>query len=223
MRRSLVGAAVLTAAFAVTSVLVVTGKLQRLDEYAVDHWMPGFTPVGASGLNARGLVRPFPLAANGWERVADVWAYPGSFVISGLATAVACVVLWRRRHLAAAAIWLGAWLFANAIDYVGKRELDRPALHWQHHGMQVAISSFHNSYPSGHTIRALFVVALVFFFARRFVVPAILWFLLVPPLLVVSAGHTPSDVVGGLFAGLALVLLVTAALSSRRVREEALR
>jgi membrane-associated phospholipid phosphatase len=222
-RRALVAAVGCLAVFAVLSVLVVTGKLQWLDQYAVDHWMPGFKPTVAGGLDSRGLVRPFPLAADTWQRVLDVWAYPASFVVTGLATGVACVVLWRRRHFTAAAIWAAAWLAANAIDYVGKRELERPALHWREHGAQVAISTFHNTFPSGHTIRALFVVALVFFFARRFVVPAILWFLLVPPFLVISAGHTPSDVIGGFFAGLALVLLVAAALSSRRAREEAVR
>ena len=222
-RRCLIAALALAAAFAALSALVVTGKLQRPDQYALDHWMPGFSPSEVGGLDARGLWRPFPLAANWWQKVLDLWTYPGSFLVSGLATAVVCIVLWRRHQVAAAAIWLTAWVLANAIEYVGKRELDRPSLHWREHGVDVAIPSFHGSYPSGHTIRSLFVVALVFFVARRYAVPAVLWFLLVPPFLVISADHTPTDVIGGLFVGLALVLLATAALASGRVREEALR
>src|SRR5271154_1770548 len=166
-RRCTLAAVGLSAAFCLLSVLVVTGKLQRPDQYALDHWMPGFSPAEVGGLDARGLWRPFPLAASWWQKALDLWTYPGSFLVSGLATAVACILLWRRRQLAAAAGWLAAWILANAVEKRGKRELDRPALHWQEHGVRVAIPSFHSSYPSGHTMRSLFVVAVVVFFARR--------------------------------------------------------
>jgi len=218
VRRCLAGAAVLAFAFGVLTAFVTAGKLQWLDVYAVRHWMPDFTPVQSGAFDTTGLWRPFPLDVAAWQQALDLWTYPGSFLVSGLATAVACVVLWRRGDTVAAGVWVAVWLLANAIEYAGKSGLDRPPIEWHGHGL--AIPTFRNSYPSGHTIRSLVVVALVIFLARRYAVPAIVWVVLVPPFLVISGNHTPSDVVGGAFVGLALVLLAAAALALRRVRAE---
>jgi undecaprenyl-diphosphatase len=77
--------------------------------------------------------------------------------------------------------------------------------------MRVAIPSFHGSFPSGHTIRALLVATLVIAFRPALRAPALVWFVGAVVALVVVAAHTPSDVLGGLLVGLALVLAVRAA------------
>jgi membrane-associated phospholipid phosphatase len=201
----------LAVGFGVVAWLVVAGKLQWLDEYAVDHWMPGFAPTpSASGIELRGVWRPFPLDATPLQKALDLWTYPGSVLVSGIVVAAAYVAFRRRGHARLGAIWVAAWLAANAVEYVGKRVLDRPALHWMHDGVRVAIPSFHSSFPSGHTIRALFVAVLVAVFWRRLRWGALVWFLLALAFLVVAADHTPSDVLGGLLIGSALVLVVRA-------------
>jgi membrane-associated phospholipid phosphatase len=211
MRRRAVAVVLLLAAFGVVAGLVVSGTLQGVDEFAVDHWMPGFEPTSTTGLDWRGLWRPFALDEPVWQKALDLWMYPASVLVSGLVVAVATVLFRRRGQVRMAAIWSSAWLIGNAIELAGKSALDRPRLRWAHDGVRTVIPSFHNSFPSGHTIRSLVVVAIVVSLWPRARRPAIVWALLVLPFLVVRADHTPSDVLGGLCVGLALLLVARSA------------
>jgi membrane-associated phospholipid phosphatase len=173
--------------------------------------MPGFTPGPSSSLSITGIWRPFALHSAWWEKVLDLWTYPGSALVSGAVVLAAFVAFRRRGRTRLGAIWLGAWFAANAIELAGKHELDRPSLHWTEHGTRIAIASFQGSFPSGHTIRALLVAALAITFRPSLRLPVLAWFVVAVVALVVVAAHTPSDVLGGLLVGLALVLAVKAA------------
>jgi membrane-associated phospholipid phosphatase len=205
--RALLIAAVFMVAFGIVAVLVVTGEFQWLDQYAVDHWMPGFVPAASSSLEWRGLWRPFPLATPAWQWPLALWTYPASFLVSGLVVLGASVILWRRRQARVALIWIVAWLLGNGLELVGKSTLPRPAFSRDVGGDVVAMVGFHNSFPSGHTIRGLVVVGLVVLLWPKARWPLAGWFVLVGAFLVVLADHTPSDVLGGLWLGLAIVLV----------------
>jgi len=198
--------ALLLVGFAVLVVLVEAGAFTRVDQFSLDHLMPtlqtGHTPVGTV---ADGLYRPFsPETLPLWQAV-DVWTYPCSVLISGLVMAIVSVVSWRRSRLESGLAILAAWVVGNAVELAGKALIRRPALYGTAHGLRIHIGGFDNSFPSGHMIRGMLVVAAVASLwpgARRWLLA---WFAPVGPFLVLSSAHTPSDVLGGLLMGMALV------------------
>jgi membrane-associated phospholipid phosphatase len=197
--------AVLLVAFAVLAVLVEAGALTRVDQFALDHLMPALHPESTSGGSiTQGIYRPFRAGTSPlWEAV-DLWTYPCSVILSGLVMATVLVVSWRRSRLEPALAIAAAWVVGNAVELAGKAVIRRPALYGTTRGVRIEVTAFSNSFPSGHMIRGTLVVAavvLVWPRARWLLVP---WAILVAPALVVSAAHTPTDVLGGLLMGLAL-------------------
>lgn len=199
--------ALVAAALAVFTGIVVAGWLTRIDDWAIDHVMPGLDPhSNVSIVNGTGLWRPFPLNAPWWEKVLDVYLYPASFLVSGLVATSCCALLARRGNLVPALVWLAAWLGANAVELAGKVGLERPDVRWSNGTLTVHVVSFDHSYPSGHTARSVVLAALLAYVFPRARVAAAAWLVLVPAALVVAGDHTVSDVVGGLLLGLLLVL-----------------
>jgi membrane-associated phospholipid phosphatase len=186
--------------------------MNRIDDWAVNNVMPALDPSssGSGIVSARGLWRPFPLGVPWWQKVLDLYNYPGSVLISAGVLVAACIVLLRRRDCPAAILWTGAWLVANAVELLGKHVLSRPSVHWSDGATRITVTSFNNSYPSGHTVRSVLVAAIVAYAWPRLRWPAAVWLLLVPVSLVIAAAHTVSDVVGGLLLGLVLMLAVHA-------------
>jgi membrane-associated phospholipid phosphatase len=195
------------AAFAALGALVVTGALSGIDQYAVDHWMPNFEPSNGSG--AGSLAHQFyPHLGSPLQAFCNLWTFPASAFVSGVAIISCCVALVRRGRRDAALAWGGAWLAANLAELVAKHFLHRPVLHAIEAGMRVPFDSFGHSFPSGHALRATvtaFALATVW---RRAALPALFWTAVVLPALVIGAAHTPSDVVGGVL--LALLVALTA-------------
>jgi membrane-associated phospholipid phosphatase len=111
-------------------------------------------------------------------------------------------------------------VLANAAELVGKSVIERPVLHLG----RVPLHTFDTSFPSGHALRACLAAALVVAVARRAAWPVLLWVAVALPALVVTAAHTPSDVVGGVLLAALAVLAVRASLqleprpSSARLR-----
>ena len=195
------------AALGAFTAVVVGGVMQGIDNWAVDHVMPGLNPFARHSVVSRtGLWRPFPLNSEWWEKLLDVYLYPASFLISALIVAVSCAVLERRGDRVAAVVWLGAWVAANAAELAGKTGLERPDLRWTNGRETIPLYSFDSSYPSGHTTRAFVLAAVVAYAFPRLRRAAAAWLALVPPALVISGDHTISDVVGGVLLGLLLVL-----------------
>jgi membrane-associated phospholipid phosphatase len=206
-----VGAA---AAFVVLTGLVQAGAFTRLDQFSLDHLMPWLAPSQRSGSTLSGLVLPFGPRTNAWCRFLDLWTYPCSVLLSGLAVATAVAVCLRRRRALAGLALAGAWLAGNAVEVVGKHLVRRPPLYGHVHGLRVEVVPFLNSFPSGHMIRGLVVVAAVGLVAPA-ARPALLgWVALVGPFLVVSSAHTVSDVLGGALVGCVLIVAARALASS---------
>ena len=211
----------LLVSFALLTVLVEAGVCTRVDQFSLDHLMPtlqaGHVP---SETMIEGLYLPFSAATGAWWKAVDLWTYPCSVAISGLVVSVACVVSWRRSRLEAGLALAAAWVVGNGVELAGKAVIRRPALYGTAHGLRIHITGFDDSFPSGHMIRGILVAAAIGLVwpRARFWLRA--WFALVGPFLVLSSAHTPSDVVGGLLMGLAL-LGAGEALAASRALERA--
>src|SRR5262245_27084858 len=205
------GIAITAAALAAFTVLVVTGALTGIDDWGIDHVMLALDPYSHGGLvHLEGLWRPFPLDAVWWDKLLDVYLYPASFLVSALVVAALCTRLARRGAVTPAIVWVGAWLAANAAELVGKLGLERPEVHWSNGARPVHVVPFDQSYPSGHSARAVVLAAPVAYVFPRARYAAAAWVVLVPAGLVVAGDHTVSDVVGGTLLGLLIVLVAHA-------------
>jgi membrane-associated phospholipid phosphatase len=196
------------AALAALSALVAVGATTGLDDWGIDHVMPGLFPSAAGSriVEMTGLWQVFPSNVAWWEKLLDVYEYPASALASTVIATTTCAVLLRRGRGLEALVWFGAWVAANAVELTGKYLLPRPEVHWSNGETRIHVGGFDNSYPSGHSARAMVLAALVAYTWPRLRLAAVLWVLLVPVALVASGAHTISDVVGGTLLGLALVL-----------------
>ena len=185
----------LLSAYVALAILVAAGACTGLDQWSVDHLMPGATFTNEESSLADALI---PLWGthwgNGWSVAANVGTLPASFLVAlGLA-------LWRSRALAAAVV------AGTAVEALFKAALARPALYdGAHH-----IAGFDTSFPSGHTLRTVLVAALV---ARPL---GAAWAVASIVLLQLAGWHTPTDIAGGFLLGL-LGLLGARRLGGRRL------
>lgn len=186
--------------FAALAVAVAAGACTGLDQWAVDHVMPGAHFTGGQPSLVDALV---PLAGTHWSSAlsvaAAVVAIPASFLVAlALAT-------WRSRLL-------GALIVAGtAVETLCKHVLTRPELH--HGGHHIV--AFDDSFPSGHALRAVIVAA-------AFASPlGAAWAVATLVLIQLAGWHTPSDLLGGVLLGLlalrARFLLGARALGRRRL------
>jgi membrane-associated phospholipid phosphatase len=199
----------LAAAFAALAALVATGAVNGIDQWSIDHLMPGLPGNRPGPSNAEAVV---PLLHSSWTTALDVVAnivtLPAQVVIASVLAAVCCVVLARRGEGRDALVWAGAWVLGNALEVLGKSTLTRPALHKQAH----TVTAFGSSFPSGHTLRSVLLVAIVaaaWPSARTWLVA---WAGATLVLLELDGFHVPSDIVGGLLLALLLITAARAAL-----------
>jgi hypothetical protein len=181
--------------FAALAIAVAAGALTGVDQWAVDHVMPGghFTNAQSSLLDA--LV---PLAGTHWDSAwsvaAAVLAIPASFFVALAITA------WRSRLLC------GLVIAGTAVETLCKEVLTRPDLHQG----TLHIVGFDDSFPSGHALRVVLV-------AVAFRSPwSAAWADATVVLIQVAGWHTPSDVLGGVLLAL-IGLLGARALRGRRL------
>jgi hypothetical protein len=196
--------ALLVGAFAALAALVAAGAFTRVDQWAVDHLMPGASFHNGKGGLLEGLV---PLLHSNWSSAyaiaANIVALPASFLIS-LAIAFAC-----SRALGAALV------AAVAVEVLCKELLTRPALY----DGSFHIAAFDSSFPSGHALRTVIVAAAVGWRWPRARRIAIAWAIASLVLIQLAGWHTPTDIGGGvLLAALALLgARVAGALGRRRL------
>ena len=193
------------AAFAALAGLVAAGATNGIDEWAVNHAMPGarFTGGRSSLVDAA-----IPLHHVHWHGAvhiaAELVTLPAAFLTATILLALCCVRLGDRRAAALAAVYV----IANAIEELTKQTLTRPPLHHGH----LHLAALDSSYPSGHTIRAVLVAAGVSLAWPALRLPAGAWAACATVMLEVGGFHVPSDIAGGLL--LATALLAGAATSA---------
>jgi len=189
------------AAFLAWAGLVWAGVFTSFDRYAVHHWMP-WAHFGPHHLvQVGGVFKPQTESTLGGTLV-GVWTYPASPFISALDVLACAWVLPRREGFAAIALWV----IANAVELLGKLVVNRPS---------VGEPGFSDSFPSGHTVRAFVVAAVLAWTWRRGALPAYGWAVGVAVALVALGDHVPTDVIGGALLAAALVVGTTQALSAR--------
>ena len=210
----------LLAAFVILSVLYVGGRFDRLDSYALEHWMHGLEPESDTDKwpAISGLFMPFSLDSAWWEALLGLVGYPASALVSFLVFATCCVVLWRRGARFPALAWGLSWFAANAIEVGLKASLMRPPLHAvDAAGVEHHLRGFDHAFPSGHTVRAVMVAGLLVYVSRRLLAPAVLWALAVPVALVLGGAHVPADTLGGIVFGLLAVVVTWTVADSPRL------
>jgi len=196
------GAAVAGAGgFAALAILVAAGRLTSLDQWAIDHAMPGARFTGGKPSLTGALI---PLWHEDWHGslhvAADIVTLPAYFAAATLIVALACAVVRGRRAISLAA----AYVAVNVVEAITKTALTRPALY--RHGLH--LTGFDNSYPSGHTVRSVLVAVAVAAAWPRAGRWAAAWAVCSVAMLEVAGLHVPTDIAGGLLIAGALVLAV---------------
>jgi membrane-associated phospholipid phosphatase len=199
--------AALAAAYAALAVLVATGAANGLDQWSVEHLMPG---LGDASVGPSMLEAIVPLLHASWDTplaaLGNVVTLPAQALISSAAAAACWIVLARRGRTHAALAWVVAWIAANAVEVLCKSVLSRPLLH--HDG--APLWAFQSSWPSGHTVRSVLLaatIAAVWPAAGRWVAA---WAAASLVLLEVDGFHVPTDIAGGL-----LLAILAAGLARR--------
>ena len=179
--------AFLASGFAALAALVATGATNGLDQWAVDHAMPGAHFGGRKATTGEGLIPLLHVRWHGTIHVlTEIVTLPAAFLVSLL------ILLALRRF-----DWLIVWAIANVVEEIVKLSLERPALY--HHGLHLV--AFDNSYPSGHALRAIVLAAAI---GRGW---AWIWAAAVAAMLELGGFHVPTDIAGGiLLAGVLLSL-----------------
>jgi membrane-associated phospholipid phosphatase len=195
-------ALVLCVVFVVLAALVGAGVFTDLDQWSIEHLMPG----ASFGTGEPSLIDSLvPLHSTDWT---DPWSVAVNVVTLPASFLVALVLIaWRSRLLAVAA------LVCVAVEVVFKHVLDRPPLY----DGPLHIVAFDSSFPSGHTLRTVLLVA-AFLPVLGWVAAA--WGVVSLSLLELAGWHTPTDVIGGVLLGL-LGAAAAGALRARRLRAPA--
>jgi membrane-associated phospholipid phosphatase len=191
-------------------VLVAAGAFARLDTYAVRHWMPWLTP----GQQTSSLLDDvLPYHGGQSFRVADVVLLPAALLPASALMALLAFVLWRRGRFTSAAAALVAFGSANCVEFLCKKTLARPRIWAVFHDRLVDVPGFNQSFPSGHTIRALLVVATAALLWPRARSLFVAWGAAVVVALELDGRHTPSDLLGGVLLACVAASLIAATAS----------
>jgi membrane-associated phospholipid phosphatase len=196
--------ALVAAAFAVLAVLVAAGAFTHLDQWTIDHLMPGahFRPRERNTL-VESIV---PLYGSHWSSgygiAANIVTLPAAFLVSlAIVTAISRVLAF-------------ALLAGVVVEVICKEALERPRLYSD----GVHIVAFNSSFPSGHTLRTVIVAAAIGWAWPRLRLLAIVWAIASLTLLELAGWHVPTDIAGGVLVGVLALLGARAAGALRRRR-----
>lgn len=219
----MVRASIFAAAFAVVTLAVATHALRPVDRFAIDHLQP-FNADNVAGTIAPALpqraLRPI-LAGDRSpaQAVAAVAFAPADSISALLLAGVAGAILlaWRRPWWAAGA-WVGAVCVGLAVEGIGK--LVVPQIPFSPPSTTLGVT-LHNTYPSGHSMRAVIVAAMVTSAWPRVRWLAVAWVVYVTAVLELGGLHVPTDIAGGLLVGGALACAAVALQSGGRAALQA--
>ena len=173
-------------AFVALAALVQITDFDRLNAFAVRHLQPIAGGKGHPRLN----------------NLADLIVSPGAPMTATLAIAVASAILLARRRPWAAAAWPATLGMAFLIEIVSKLLISQHRSGvWQGYGL-----TFDSSFPSGHMLRAVLVAGALTAVWPGLGTPLRWWCGVVAVCLLITGFHLPTDIVGGLLAGIALRL-----------------
>ncbi len=179
-----------SAAFVVLAALVDITDFDRVNAFAVHNLQP------LAGGNGHPQMRE-------WT---EVLISPAGPMVTAIVIAIAAICLLARRRTRAAAAWPAALGMALVIEIVSKLVVG------QHHsGIWHGFGlTFDSSFPSGHMLRAILITGAV-----AAVIPALrialgLWCVAVAVCLLINGWHLPTDIAGGILAGMALYYLAQA-------------
>ena len=171
-------------AFVVLAALVDITDFDRLNAFAVHNLQP------LAGGNGHPRMRA-------WT---EVLISPAGPMITALVIAGAAVCLLARRQTRSAAAWPAALALALVVEIICKLVVGqhRSGI-W--HGFGLTLDS---SFPSGHMLRAILIAGAV-----AAVIPALrvalgMWCAAVAVCLLINGWHLPTDIAGGILAGMAL-------------------
>lgn len=213
MSRASAAAASALVAFAALAVLVAAGDLTTIDQWGVQHTMPGAVFTGKPTF-ADAIIPLLGVYWHGGLHVAsELVSLPASFTPATAIVATACLTIRGRSAVALAT----AYAVANAVEVLVKSTLTRPPLYTH----SVHLTGFAASYPSGHTIRSVLVAVAVAWAWPRFARLAAIWAVGSIVLLELGGQHVPSDIAGGLLVAAAAVATTWSSRPSRACRPSA--
>jgi membrane-associated phospholipid phosphatase len=205
-------ASVFAVAFAILTVAVAAHALRPVDRYAIDHLQP-FAADNLAGTIAPALpqraLRPIVAGERSPAEAVGAIAFAPADSISALvlAAGAAGILLLRRHPWPVAGIWIAAVGAGLAIEGLGK--LVVPQIQFGPSSTTFGVT-LHNTYPSGHSMRAVVVAAMVTALWPRLRMLAAAWAVYVTAVLELGGLHVPSDIAGGLLAGGALACAAVA-------------
>lgn len=190
----------LAAVFATLAGLVAAGSFAGLDQWSVDHLMPGAHFTASSSPLSDGIV---PLLHAHWDGAiavaANIVTLPAAFLVA------LAITVWRSRVLAV------ALLAAVAVEVLCKETIVRPPLY----GNGVHIAAFDSSFPSGHSLRTVLVAFALWPILGWW---SAAWAIASLVLLGLAGWHTPTDIAGGIVLGLLALLVAARAARALRAR-----
>ncbi len=172
------------AAFVALAALVDITDFDRLNTFAIHNLQP------LAGGNGHPRMRE-------WT---EALISPAGPMIAAIVIAGAAICLLTQRRTRAAAAWPAALGMALVVEVVCKLVVGQHNSGiWHGFGL-----TFDSSFPSGHMLRAILVTGAV-----AAVIPALrvalgLWCVAVAVCLLINGWHLPTDIAGGVLAGMAL-------------------
>jgi membrane-associated phospholipid phosphatase len=178
--------ALLLASLVALGVMVNQGALHSIDHYAY---------------------RQQPIQHSNWQS----WTDPAEIPFAALILLAALIKMRQRPRLVA--LWIAAFGASLVIEVIGKALVERP---FAATNTFLGTSIVQGSFPSGHTMRAIVVAGAVGTAWPRLRWPAIAWAAFTAVMVEVSGMHSPSEVIGGILGGLAIVTAVWASGGTQR-------
>ena len=205
-------ATILAGAFAILTIVVAAHALRPVDRYAIDHLQPfnadNVATTIAPALPQRALRPILAGDRSAAQTVAAIAFAPADSISALVLAAVAAAILVRRgRPWPEAGAWLGAVAAGLAVEGLG--QLAVPQIQFSPPSTTFGVT-LHNTYPSGHSMRAVIVAAMATALWPRLRLPAVVWVVYVTAVLELGGLHVPTDIAGGLLAGGALACAAVA-------------
>jgi membrane-associated phospholipid phosphatase len=186
------------AAFVALAMLVQATDFDRLNSFAVRHLQPIAGGKGYPTLNT----------------IAEALIAPGSAILATVLVLLVSGIIWAHGRRREAMAWSAALIGAIAIEIVCKLLISQHRSGaWAGYGF-----TFDSSFPSGHMVRVMVMAAAMMAVWPALRRPLELWCVAVAVCLLVTGWHLPTDIAGGLLAGMALVCWARSVGAPRRVR-----